>query len=101
MRVLHGVVTIFVSEFFGGSVNISQVAAIGASDDSFDLDSGVQANLETGIAVQRTNTGDSLLEFDSPDDLGDGTPGNALPQSRAQFNNFTFVQRSSASSQAA
>lgn len=87
-------------EFFGGSVNMRQVAAIGASDDSFDLDSGVQANLETGIAVQRTNTGDSLVEFDSPDDLGSGTPGNALPRSRAQFNNFTFVQRSSSSSQA-
>lgn len=87
-------------EFFGGSVNIRQVAAIGASDDSFDLDSGVQANLEKGIAVQRTNTGDSLVEFDSPDDAGAGTPANALPQSRAQFNNFTFVQRSSASAQA-
>ena len=36
----------------------------------------------------------------APDDLGDGTPAAALPQSRAQFNNFTFVQRSSASSQA-
>lgn len=87
-------------EFFGGSVNVRKLAVIGASDDSIDLDSGVQTNLETGIAVQRTNTGDSLVEFDSPDDLGDGTPGNALPRSRAQFNNFTFVQRSSASSQA-
>lgn len=86
-------------EFFGGAVNASNLAVIGASDDSLDADTGVQANLDSVIAVQRSNTGDSLVEFDSPDDLADGTPGNALPQSRLQINNFTFVQRSSASSQ--
>lgn len=87
-------------EFFGGSVNARNIAVIGASDDSLDVDSGAQANLETVVVVQRTGTGDSLIEFDSPDDLADGTPGNALPQSRLAVNNFTFVQRSSSSSQA-
>ncbi|QUL38059.1 hypothetical protein [Erythrobacter sp. JK5] len=87
-------------EFFGGSVNVRNLAVIGASDDSLDVDSGAQANLQTVVVVQRSNTGDSLIEFDSPDDLAAGTPGNALPQSRLQVNNFTFVQRSSASSQA-
>ena len=87
-------------EFFGGSVNANNIAVIGASDDSLDVDSGAQANLETVVVVQRSNTGDSIIEFDSPDDLADGTPGNALPQSTLQVNNFTFVQRSSASSQA-
>ncbi|MFL0355896.1 hypothetical protein ACI5KX_05395 [Erythrobacter sp. GH1-10] len=87
-------------EFFGGSVNIKNLAVIGASDDSLDVDSGAQANVETVVVVQRSGTGDSLIEFDSPDDLADGTPGNALPQSRLQVNNFTFVQRSSSSSQA-
>lgn len=87
-------------EFFGGSVNMSQLAVIGASDDSIDADSGVQANIEDAVVVQRGTTGDSIIEFDSPDDLADGTPGNALPQSTLQVNNFTFVQRSSASGQA-
>ncbi|MBD2841138.1 hypothetical protein [Erythrobacter rubeus] len=87
-------------EFFGGSVNARNIAVIGASDDSLDVDSGAQANLETVVVVQRTGTGDSLIEFDSPDDLADGTPGNALPQSTLQVNNFTFVQRSSSSGQA-
>ena len=87
-------------EFFGGAVNVNNLAVIGASDDSIDADSGVQANLETVVVVQRGNTGDSLIELDSPDDLGDGTPGNALPQTNFQLNNATFVQRSSASSQA-
>jgi hypothetical protein len=86
-------------EFFGGSVNMSELAVIGASDDSLDVDSGAQANVQNVIVVQRNNTGDSLIEFDSPDDLADGTPANALPKSRLQVNNFTFVQRSSNSSQ--
>ncbi len=86
-------------EFFGGSVNVRNLAVVGASDDSLDVDSGAQANVETAVVVQRSNTGDSLIEFDSPDDLADGTPGNALPQSTLQVNNFTFVQRSSSSSQ--
>jgi len=86
-------------EFFGGVVNISELAVIGASDDSLDVDSGARADVQTVVVVQRTNTGDSLIEFDSPDDLADGTPGNAQPQSQLQVNNFTFVQRSSSSSQ--
>ncbi len=86
-------------EFFGGSVNARNIAIIGASDDSLDVDSGAQANLETVVVVQRSGTGDSLIEFDSPDDLAGGTPGNALPQSRLQVNRFTFVQRSSSSGQ--
>nr|WP_298929716.1 hypothetical protein [uncultured Erythrobacter sp.] len=87
-------------EFFGGSVNVKDLAVIGASDDSLDVDSGAQANVENVLVVQRSGTGDSLIEFDSPDDLADGTPGNALPQSRLQVNGFTFIQRSSSSSQA-
>ncbi len=87
-------------EFFGGSINVRNLAVIGSSDDSIDADSGVQGNLQSVVVVQRAATGDSIIELDSPDDLGDGTPGNALPQSRLQVTNFTFVQRSSASSQA-
>lgn len=87
-------------EFFGGTVNATNIAVIGASDDSLDVDSGAQANIETVVVVQRSGTGDSLIEFDSPDDLADGTPGNALPQSTLRVNNFTFVQRSSSSGQA-
>ena len=76
------------------------LAVIGASDDSLDVDTGAQANVEKVLVVQRANTGDSIVELDSPDDLGDGTPGNAIPQTRFQINNSTFVQRSSASAQA-
>ncbi|MEL6878263.1 MAG: hypothetical protein AAGL68_09225 [Pseudomonadota bacterium] len=87
-------------EFFGGQFNARNIAVIGASDDSLDVDSGARVNVENVVVAQRTGTGDSLIELDSPDDLADGTPGNALPQTAFQVNNFTFVQRSSSSSQA-
>lgn len=86
-------------EFFGGQFNARNIAVIGASDDSLDVDTGARVNVETVVVAQRANTGDSLIELDSPDDLADGTPGNALPQTVFQVNNFTFVQRSSSSSQ--
>jgi len=44
------------------------------------------------IAVQRSTTGDRLIELDSPN-VSDRTPSNAIPQTRFQVNNFTFVQR--------
>ncbi|MEL7198658.1 MAG: hypothetical protein AAGL10_10110 [Pseudomonadota bacterium] len=86
-------------EFFGGQFDANNIAVVGASDDSLDVDTGARVNLETVVVAQRTGTGDSLIELDSPDDLGSGTPGNAQPQTEFQVNNFTFVQRSSASSQ--
>jgi len=86
-------------EFFGGQFDASNIAVVGASDDSLDVDTGARVNLQNVVVAQRSNTGDSLIELDSPDDLQDGTPGNALPQTVFQVNNFTFVQRSSASSQ--
>ncbi|MGB3711715.1 MAG: hypothetical protein WA985_08505 [Erythrobacter sp.] len=87
-------------EFFGGQFNASELAVVGASDDSLDVDTGAQVNVENVVVVQRSGTGDSIIELDSPDDVGEGTPGNALPQTVFQVNNATFIQRSSASSQA-
>lgn len=79
-------------EFFGGSVNVRNLAVIGASDDSLDVDSGAQANLDTVIAVQRASTGDTLIELDSPNNVG--TPIVARPRTRMQVNNFTLAMRS-------
>ncbi len=86
-------------EFFGGSVNVRNLAVIGASDDSLDVDTGAQANVETVLVVQRNNTGDSIVELDSPGGE-QGTPGTAIPQTVFQMNNATLIQRSAASSQA-
>jgi hypothetical protein len=79
-------------EFFGGGFNARNFAIIGASDDSLDVDQGAVVNLDTVIAVQRSTTGDRLIELDSPN-VSNRTPSNALPQTRFQVNNFTFRQR--------
>ena len=79
-------------EFFGGTVNIRNLAVIGASDDSIDTDFGAQNFVDTALVVQRESTGDNVIELDSPD--GPRTPINAIPQTRMFVNNFTFIQRS-------
>ena len=84
-------------EFFGGSVNMKYVVAVGADDDSFDVDTGAQANLQYVIGVQRTGGGDNLIELDSPDD---DFATEALPQTVFRMANFTFVEQSTANSQA-
>jgi hypothetical protein len=84
-------------EFFGGTVRIRNLAVIGASDDSLDVDTGAQADLDTVIVVQRATTGDAIIELDSPN--GVSTPIVAFPRTRMQVNNFTFVERSSISAQ--
>ena len=83
-------------EFFGGSVNMKYVVAVGADDDSFDVDTGAKANLQYVIGAQRANGGDNLIELDSPD--GDFSTA-ALPQTVLQVANFTFIERSTANSQ--
>src|SRR3546814_15983804 len=51
-------------EFFGGSVNMKNVAIVGADDDSIDVDLGAQANLPLVVAAQRSGGGDHLHEID-------------------------------------
>lgn len=82
-------------EFFGGGFNARNFAIIGASDDSIDVDTGALVNVDTMIAVQRSTTGDRLIELDSPN-VADRTPSNAIPQTRFQVNNFTFAARAGA-----
>jgi hypothetical protein len=84
-------------EFFGGSVNVRNLAVIGASDDSLDVDTGAQANLDTVVVVQRTTTGDNVIELDSPN--GAATPIVARPITRMRVNNFTFVERATTAAQ--
>ena len=79
----------------GGGFNARNFAIIGASDDSLDVDTGAIVNLDTVIAVQRSTTGDRAIELDSPN-VADRTPSNAIPQTRFQVNNFTFVMRDGA-----
>jgi hypothetical protein len=75
-------------ELFGGRVNLKYLVAVGAEDDSFDTDSGVKANVQYLIAVQRQGFGDSIVEADSDD-----AAFPQVPRQRTIVANFTFVQR--------
>ncbi|BBC71958.1 conserved hypothetical protein [Altererythrobacter sp. B11] len=85
-------------EFFGGHPQVKHFVVVGAEDDSFDVDSGAQLNLQYALAVQRANVGDRVLENDSPaDDKGSGTTiPDALPRTLTQISNFTFWAASGA-----
>ena len=82
-------------EFFGGTVKMKYVVAVGADDDSIDVDTGAQADMQHVIVKQRSNGGDHIVELDSPD--GDYSV-DALPRTNLRISNATMVAGSSAAS---
>jgi hypothetical protein len=74
------------AEFFGGAVNFKNYIATGADDDSLDLDTGVQANFQHVLLIQRPGQGDGLMEIDS-----NGTESDT-PRSTIRVANFTAIQ---------
>ncbi len=78
-------------EFFGGRINMRYLVVVGAEDDSIDTDTGVKANLQFVIAIQRPGIGNSIIEADSSNALiGD------LPRQNTQIANATFVHNNAA-----
>ncbi|GAA4647533.1 hypothetical protein GCM10023115_54950 [Pontixanthobacter gangjinensis] len=75
-------------EFFGGFVNMKGLVVVGAEDDSIDTDTGVKANLQYVVAVQRSEVGDGIIEADSNNGLEDQTP-----RQNTRISNATFIQR--------
>ena len=53
------------AEFFGGAVNLSYYIASGADDDSLDVDTGAQMNVQYAMLLPRPTKGDALMEIDS------------------------------------
>ncbi len=75
-------------EFFGGRVNMTGLVVVGAEDDSIDTDTGVKANLQYVVAVQRQDIGDTIIEADSNNTLEENTP-----RQNTIISNATFIQR--------
>lgn len=75
-------------EFFGGRINMKGLVVVGAEDDSIDTDTGVKANLQYVVAVQRAGIGDTIIEADSSNTLEENTP-----RQNTQISNATFIQR--------
>jgi hypothetical protein len=82
-------------EAFGGAVNMKHFVATGTEDDILDTDTGVKANIQFVLGIQRAGggTGDSLIEADS-DNASDGN----IPRQNTKVSNATFIARSTANS---
>jgi len=74
------------AEFFGGSVNLKHYIAVGADDDSLDVDTGAQMNVQFALLLPRSGRGDALFEIDSNGNEAD-TPRTVL-----KVANFTAIQ---------
>jgi hypothetical protein len=74
------------AEFFGGAVNMKYYVATGADDDSIDIDTGAQANIQFALLIQRAGKGDALMEMDSNDN------GSDTPRTTIRIANFVGLQ---------
>ncbi|OYX64780.1 MAG: hypothetical protein B7Y89_00590 [Novosphingobium sp. 32-60-15] len=74
------------AEFFGGTVNMKHYISVGADDDSLDMDTGVQANLQYLLLIQRAGAGDALMELDSNNNE------SQTPRQVSRIANFTAIQ---------
>jgi len=74
------------AEFFGGNVNLKYYIATGADDDSLDVDTGAQMNVQYALLLQRAGAGDALMEIDSNGNEAD------TPRTNLKVANFTAVQ---------
>lgn len=81
------------AEFFGGRVNLKYFVAVGAEDDNLDTDTGVKANIQYVIAVQRQGVGDAMIEADS-----DNSVDGDNPRQNTKISNFVFIPRISTGS---
>ncbi|OYX93599.1 MAG: hypothetical protein B7Y74_09270, partial [Novosphingobium sp. 35-62-5] len=79
------------AEFFGGTVNMKHYIAVGADDDSLDMDTGVQANLQYLLLIQRAGAGDGLMELDS-----NGNEAQT-PRQVSRMSNVTAIQTATSS----
>ena len=74
------------AEFFGGSVNLKHYIATGADDDSLDVDTGAQMNVQYALLLPRSGRGDALMEIDSNGNEAD------TPRTNLRVANFTAIQ---------
>ena len=74
------------TEIFGGAANMKYYIAVGADDDSLDVDTGAQANVQYALLIQRSAKGDALFEIDSNGNEAD------TPRTKLVVANFTALQ---------
>jgi hypothetical protein len=79
------------SEWFGGSPRLKHYIAVGADDDSLDVDTGAQMDVQYALLLQRSGQGDALFEIDSNGNEAD------TPRTKLNVANFTAIQTATSS----
>ncbi|SFF87564.1 hypothetical protein SAMN05518801_102374 [Novosphingobium sp. CF614] len=79
------------SEWFGGSPNMKYYISVGADDDSLDVDTGAQMNVQYALLMQRSGAGDALMEIDS------NGKESETPRTKLAVANFTALQPATSS----
>ncbi|HET7817165.1 MAG TPA: hypothetical protein VFK58_06265, partial [Sphingomicrobium sp.] len=74
------------SEHFGGAPRIKYLISTGADDDSLDVDTGAQMDVQFAMLLQRPGAGDGLMEIDSNGNEAD------TPRTNLKVANFVAVQ---------
>ncbi|SMP15009.1 hypothetical protein [Chryseobacterium profundimaris] len=82
-------------EFFGGTVNASNLISFASDDDNFDFDFGYTGTIDCALALADQNSTHSL-SGSNPDSNGieldnDGTGSSASPFTHPVINNLTIV----------
>ena len=75
------------TELFGGAINLNFFVATGTDDDSLDVDTGAQANIQYAMLLPRPGRGDGLMEIDSNGNEAD------TPRTKLNLVNFVAVQQ--------
>jgi hypothetical protein len=79
------------AEFFGGNFGMKYYIAVGADDDSLDVDTGAQVNVQYALLLPRPTRGDALMEIDSNGNETD------TPRTTLKVANFTAIQSQTSS----
>ncbi len=77
-------------EWFGGTVNAKYLVSYAASDDDYDFDFGFSGKIQFAVAQRRPEIGDTDAGNGVESD-NDGSGTSALPYTRPQLSNFTWI----------
>lgn len=83
-------------EFFGGTVNTTNIIVVGARDDSYDWDEGYRGTNKNWIAIQKDYEADKLAEMDGRHKDNFGI--TATPFSKPSIENATFIGKTGGAS---
>jgi hypothetical protein len=78
-------------EFFGGTVNAKNLIAFATADDDFDFDFGYTGKIQFGISCRKPDFVDAGDAGNGIECDNDGSGTSAMPFTRPQLSNFTFV----------